>query len=92
MNYVTSLHSKRLNTIVGTHFQSSHNESCILILLTLWSDSFDPNGLKKNKNSVWLYTLTLNIIGKKYTYPIGLCKKENDFNEIHSKLIYNMKD
>ena len=92
MNYVTSLHSKRLNTIVGAHFQSSPNESCILILLTLWSDGFDPNGLKKNKNKIWLYTLTLNIIGKKYTYPIGLCKKEIDFNEIHSKLICNMKD
>ena len=36
--------------------------------------------------------MTLNIIGKKYTYPIGLCKKENDFNEIHSELICNMKD
>ena len=36
--------------------------------------------------------MTLNIIGKKYTYPIGLCKKEDDYNEIHSKLICNMKD
>ena len=49
MNYVTSLHSKRLNAIFGTHFQSSPNKSCILVLLTLWSDRFDTNGIKKRE-------------------------------------------
>lgn len=92
MNYVTSIHTIRLSTIVGTYFQSSPNESCILILLTLRSDGFDHNRLKKNKNNVWFYTLILRIIGKKYTYSIGLCTKENGFNEIHSKLICNLKN
>ena len=47
-----------------------------VFLSILWSDRFDPNGLKKNKNNVWLYTLTLNIMGKNVPIQLNYVRKK----------------
>jgi hypothetical protein len=50
-------------------------------LMYLWFDDFDPiNSIKKNRQSVWIITCTINLISDNFdvikrTYPLGIGKK-----------------
>ena len=64
------------------------------ILITTWSDDFEPNNVKQNKgNSVWVFTVTIytkheNKNSTDHTYIISLGMK-NDNHEPIEKLFYD---
>ena len=52
-----------------------YDEEIVPILLNRWSDDFDPNNTKKNRGSIWVFTITIIPYHEKqgkliYTYPI----------------------
>ena len=73
-----------------------HNisESLVLIILYLvfWSDDFEVSMLRKNKNSVWIKTVTISPprdqqTSTKYTYVVVMGHKgtnHDEFNTIHN--------
>ena len=70
---------------------TSSSSSIIFTLLQIWSDGFDPSGIKKNRNGVWLYTLTVIISGKYFTYAIGFCNKKNNSENVDIMINEDLK-
>ena len=77
-------HIQRSRTIFEECY-SNNSEVCdpYVILLILWSDDFEVNHTRKNRNSTWLKTLTIvpprNMnTSRKHTHAICLGRKNQD--------------
>ena len=74
--------------------QYPRKNKTIDLLITTWSDDFEPNNIKQNKgNSVWVFTVTIytkhdNKNSTDQTYIISLGMK-NDNHESIEKLFYD---
>ena len=80
------LHTRQANTLLKETY-SSHCGKCdpYVIFLELWSDDFQVNHTRKNRNSTWLKTVTFcpprnMTTSKKHTHAIYLGQK----NQSHS--------
>lgn len=63
------------------------------IMITAWSDDFEPNSFSKtNRSSVWVKTVTIRtrneILKQSFrsTYPIAIGKKGDDHDEVERQL------
>ena len=67
------------------------------ILITMWSDDFDPNkSIKSNRNSVWIRTITINVLDddrviKSETFVISLGKKGINHDEVNIEIEKELK-
>jgi len=80
------LHTRQANTLLKETY-SLHLDKCdpYVIFLELWSDDFQVNHTRKNRNSTWLKTVTFcpprnMTTSKKHTHAICLGQK----NQSHS--------
>ena len=60
----------------------------MILYLIFWSDDFEGSMLRKNKNSVWIKTVTISPppdqqTSTKYTYVIAMGRKDNDHDEVN---------
>ena len=60
----------------------------MILYLLFWSDDFEGSMLRKNKNSVWLKTVTIcpphdQVTSTKFTYVIAIGRKGSDHDEIN---------
>ena len=67
---------------------SDITEDPMILYLLFWSDDFEGSMLRKNKNSVWLKTVTIcpphdQVTSTKYTYVIAIGRKGSDHDEIN---------
>ena len=63
-------------------------ESPIIIYIIMWSDDFEANNTRKNRNSTWIKTVTIcpptsHITSPLYTYPISLGRKGNSHDKVN---------
>ena len=61
----------------------------IVIYVILWSDDFEANHTRKNRNSTWLKTITVcppssQSTSSKYTYPIALGRKGQSHDVVNN--------
>lgn len=60
----------------------------MILYLIFWSDDFEGSMLRKNKNSVWIKTVTISPppdqqTSTKYTYVIAMGRKSNNHDEVN---------
>ena len=65
----------------------------IVIYIIMWSDDFEANNVRKNRNSTWIKTITIcppssAITSPLYTYPISLGRK----GQCHDKVNHYFND
>ena len=71
----------------------------LILYVIIWSDDFEPNQTRKNRNSIWLKTVSICPptslkTSSLYTFPIALGRKgqcHDIVNEFFNKELYNMK-
>ena len=87
---VTSINQKRSSASGGDR-SAAPGYTCV-IPYSLWQDGFDPSGVKKNKGSIWMKSMTLlPPPGEKdssiLTFPIALASKGDgrDLDEIEKR-------
>ena len=63
-------------------------EDPMILYLLFWSDDFEGSMLRKNKNSIWLKTVTIcpphdQVTSTKFTYVVAIGRKGSDHDEIN---------
>lgn len=83
------LHTKQANDLLS-EIHSLHIDDCdpYVIFLELWSDDFQVNHTRKNRNSTWLKTVTLCpprhlTTSKKHTHAICIGKKQQSHSNVN---------
>ena len=74
-----------------------YNEEIVPVLLNRWSDDFDPNNSKKNRGSIWVFTITIiphyeNGGKLRYTYPISISNKAPNHDPVESLFFSELKE
>ena len=72
------------------------NAQPMILYLLFWSDDFEGAMLRKNKNSVWLKTVSIcppheQVTSTKFTYVIAIGRKGSDHDEINKLHIEELK-
>ena len=84
-------HIPQTYTILKRVYDDNHNNNCdpYVFLIIIWSDDFEVNHTRKNRNSTWLKTVTIvpppNMsTSKKHTNAICLGRKNQDHSVVNT--------
>ena len=87
-DYIKSMKSERLNFLFDRYYDS--NKMKIFILLSMWSDGFDPNAVCQNRGSAWGYSITIRIGFFTETLTLVIDTSKCDHNLLEMELIIDM--
>ena len=76
--------------------QANISSNIKTIIVSRWSDDFEPNGAKDNRGSIWISTLTIQTVtsgapGLSHVYPIAVGHKNDDHEEIERLILNDLK-
>ena len=80
-----------------TNISGHHNTVPMILYITFWSDDFEATQIKKNRNSIWIKTVTIcppedQTTSPKYTYLLAMGRKQDNHDHVNDVICEEIKE